>query len=336
MARWRRFLAFFILAVTLTMSLLLSSCGENYKSVGTCAGFDVYEDEYRFVTMQYKYMMQSEYGSDIWSDPQKAEQYRDELTQYVLKNLTVNYAVLSLAEEAGFSLKDSDVSKLVESRLKNYKQEIEQAGYDYKSFLAENYMTEHYYKFVLGCDVLETQLIYTYADDLGIIKYSSVSEESLSEFYDFVMDGGFILTYHIYVKNDPGEDIEANRNRAEEARDLLVSGQKTVSEMVGGTYNEDVYETKPYCFTRGEMDAKYENAAFALAVGEVSPVIETGDGFYVIIRQPMTSEYASTNIKSLLAQYQYQAMQEILDAVKADLSVELNEYGKSIDLVALK
>ena len=197
-------------------------------------------------------------------------------------------------------------------------------------------MTEHYYRFVLGCDVLETQLIYTYADDLGIIPYSSMDTKSMDNFYRFIMDGGFVMTYHVFVRNDPGENVEENRQKAEEARRMIVSGEKTISQMVGGTYNDDIYETRPYCFTKGEMDEKYEEASFALKVGEVSPVVETDEGFFVIVRQELTSDYASENIKTLLAQYQYQAMQEILDKTKAELTVELNDYGKSIDLATMK
>ena len=313
-----------------------ASCGTvTYKSVGTCAGFEVYEDELRFVTLQYRQMMADEYGSDIWTDPQKTEQYREELYRNVLNNLTVNYAVLDLARDVGYNQDDEDVRKLVETRLSGYKNELANYGYGYDEFLSEAGLTDRLYRFILTCDILETQLIFSYANDLGIIDYCDVSEADKQEFYDFVVGGGFVLTYHVFVRNDEGEDVEANRARAEEARDYLVSGRKTISQMVGSNYNEDLTETKPYCFTRGEMDPAYEEAAFRLKVGEVSPVVQTDRGFYVIVRQDLTPSYATTNLTTLLQQYQYQAMSEILEAHQKELSVTLNEYGTSLDLVTL-
>ena len=326
-----------ILLITAAVLVLCASCGAvSYKSVGTCAGFEVYEDELRFVTLQYRQMMADEYGEDIWTDPKKAESYREELYRNVLGNLTVNYAVLDLARDVGYNADDEDVKRLVETRLAGYKTELANYGYDYDQFLAEANLTDRLYRFTLTCDILEGQLIYAYANDLGIIDYCDVTAQDKQKFYDFVIGGGFVLTYHVFVRNDEGEDTEANRSKAAEAREFLVSGKKTISQMVGSNYNEDLTETKPYCFTKGEMDPVYEEAAFKLDVGEISPVVETERGFYVIVRQDLTPSYATTNLSTLLQQSQYQAMSEILEAHQKELSVTLNEYGESLDLVSLK
>ena len=102
-----------VLLALCALTALCASCGTvTYKSVGTCAGFEVYEDELRFVTLEYRQMMANEYGQDIWTDPEKAERYREELYRNVLNNLTVNYAVLDLARDVGYNQDDEDGKKL--------------------------------------------------------------------------------------------------------------------------------------------------------------------------------------------------------------------------------
>ena len=38
-------------------------------------------------------------------------------------------------------------------------------------------------------------------------------------------------------------------------------------------------------FQRGDLERAFEAAAFRLAVGELSPVIETAAGFHVVLRK---------------------------------------------------
>ena len=75
---------------------------------------------------------------------------------------------------------------------------------------------------------------------------------------------------------------------------------------IAGKYNDDFADMgNGYYFLRGEMDTVYEDAAFKLANYEVSGVVETEDGYYIIMRLPdynlfHTSEFVETLIPNAL------------------------------------
>ena len=83
---------------------------------------------------------------------------------------------------------------------------------------------------------------------------------------------------------------------------------------------------------KGYFDKAYENAAFELEIGEVSPVVETQDGFYIIQRMELNKGYMEDNLDALKGIYFECKMYEIIGAYADELDFELNEYGKTIDL----
>ena len=80
-----------------------------------------------------------------------------------------------------------------------------------------------------------------------------------------------ILVNHEYEAKDLLKKIEQGENFEDLARDysLCPSGKE------GGYLGE---------FTRGKMVPSFEKAAFALNVGEVSPIVRTQFGFHLIKR----------------------------------------------------
>ena len=93
----------------------------------------------------------------------------------------------------------------------------------------------------------------------------------------------------------------------------------------------------PYYIVRDVYDERVEAAAFALPeVGAVSEVIESEDGFYVLVRAAETKTSLLTSVSSLLSSYQWAKTEQLVEKKKATLTIELNEYGKSIDLLAIQ
>ena len=106
-------------------------------------------------------------------------------------------------------------------------------------------------------------------------------------------------TLHIYIANDAGDDVEANRAKAESILAELKGGADFNTLI--GRHSEDFYmtTTSGYYFTRGEMNESYEKAAFALKENEVSGVVATDNGFYIIKRLPKQQSYINTNFETL-------------------------------------
>ena len=80
------------------------------------------------------------------------------------------------------------------------------------------------------------------------------------------------------------------------------------------------------------MDKAYEDAAFALEVGEISPVVETEEGFYIIQRIEMSDTYMLGNIEAMKNVYFECKMYEEINAAVEELVFEFNEYGKTLSL----
>jgi len=122
-------------------------------------------------------------------------------------------------------------------------------------------------------------------------------------------------------------DVEVGENV------IVTSGP--LESFIGTKYNQDMSSCE-YYFPKGYMEDNYERAAFALAIGEVSEVVETEEGFYVIQRLEPEEAYFETHMETLIEMYIVGKINLEFDAYAKMLSFEPNEYGKSLVLSELK
>jgi hypothetical protein len=307
----------------------IRSSKEELTPVGTVAGHEVLYEELRYLTLKYREAMAMTYGETIWDTAESRELYRAELEKAVMDNITSNYAVLALCDEV--QIKHTE--KAIEEAVQKYVQEtVDQLGgmKVYREQMESEFLTDHFFRFSLAVSFCETELMYVYTDDLGLI------ERDEDKIYDMIMGGDFARTLHIYIENNPGDDVEKNRALAQDIRRQIDEGEKFNTLI--GRHSEDFYmtTTNGYYFTHGEMVKEYEDAAFALEIGAISDVIETADGFYIIQRLEPQTEYVLSNLSTLIDQYQYAMLYNMIDEKQAELSLIWNDYGKTLDLTTLK
>jgi hypothetical protein len=330
----------FTLILTLLLAItMLAGCSksskpikpseQDIKVVATCGGYDIYYEELRYVTMSYKEQMASLYGKDIWTDPEKIAVYQPMLLDKIRTSLTVNYAILALCAEVNIDIEEKAIQDSVQEMID---QTIAEVGgrKNYIDLLEQMYMTDHFVRFTLATDMCETELAYAMMDLEQII-------DNEKDFLPWALnDENFCATFHLYIINDAGDDVEANYALAQEALQMLENG-KPIKEMIATKYNEDVYETgTPYHFTHGEYEEVYEQAAFALDIGERSGIIEAEGGFYIIERQPLSEAYITKNLTELLQRYQYAQVELLISERRKELTVDWTEYGQSLDLLNMK
>jgi hypothetical protein len=220
--------------------------------------------------------------------------------------------------EAGIKTTDSvtkqDVNAYVDSIIKALGGEEE-----YKAYLAECYMTDAVVRFNNALD----SCVYRY--------FEKISEEWDKEAYDAVMaKDGFIRTRSIFVRNDDGESVAENRKTAERVLSEIKGG-KPLTSFIGKKENQD-YGSCDYYFMKGYFEEEYEEAAFALEVGEVSEVVETDGGFYIIERVEPDDGYFLDNLNALKSIYVECKMYEVINEAADRIEFEFNDYGKTIDL----
>ena len=310
------------------------------KTVATCNGYDIPYEELRFVTMFYKDMLTDQYGADIWNDPTTAEQYRAELEQLVSENLNENYIVLSTCRNLGIPTEGSEIDDYVDGQMEELRASFD-SNKEYEEWLAEHWMTEHYMRFSISISYLESAIYYTLLDnDLYTYRH-----DNINEFLDYVeFSGDYVRVIHVYIENvegeDPAENLAKARAISEELKGIanLEERRAKMSEYIGSSVNDDLYSISGdgYYFTRGEMDEVYEEAAFSLEIGDISDPVVCSGGNFVLMRLTPEEEYIIKNAQTLLNNYHSVALGIYEEQFRPDCVIQFNEYGQSIDLVAMQ
>lgn len=332
---------------------------DDLRVVGTVGGYEVLYDEFRYVVLSCKSILSDKYGKDVWSDPEAAAALLPTLEEMVAERITANYAVLLLCDANGHTnaLSDKDAVRYVNetvdeaiymhARAAGLEVEVKKKGLDkvsykygkgaldkakelYKKSLAEYYITERVMRLTLGVEHAFSKLseILTYTK--GEIIHKSEDIEA------FMKSDEFICTRHVFIEKSDKVDREAAKKLAEEAYGKYLDGA-SFDSLVGSKYNSDM--TMPYngyYFTRGEMDEAYEEAAFALGVGDVSEIVETDSGFFIIQRYPKDNAYMVENLEAFANQIVYSLVDRKVRALQSSLILEKNEFGRSLNILELE
>ena len=330
-----------IIFVLVMLAGALTSCGSPVKAktvVGKVGEFEVRYEELYFLSVNYAQILDARYGEYSTLDEQARAAYDAELCELVYENVVTNHAILTLCKKYGLTLDSEGLDERVDKYVENMiATEFGGSRSDYKNSLSEYGMTENYVEFTAAVDLLYSDLLTKLLED-GTIPNGD--DEVIS-----IINEDFICTWHIMVANDEGDDIAENRALIEEALKKYNDGKMSMFELIGSKYNEDL--SVPFegnYIARGHADKEYENAAFALEVGEISGVVEsrgvTANGdrvscFYLIKRLPIDMDYVKANLYELKEIYYDGVMASMLDEVRATLSFEPNEYCKSLTLTSL-
>lgn len=332
MTKWIRFAAVLLLCLLLIVPLTSCADARMKKTIGTCAGYEVPYGELRYITMINRELMKNAYGEDIWTDPAKTAQYLPELESIIWDNLRNNYAVLALCAKYGLTKDDLYSDAIQDAVDQKIKEAIEQYGSKsaFRKAMKEQYMTEDFVRFALAVTQLENELLHVLTDDLSVIF------PTVEPFVAWLEEGNYVRVQHVFIENDKDESIEENRALAESVRSQLLQGEN-IATFINSAINEDLYNTAPYYLVRDVYVEEMEDAAFRLHyVGDVSEVVETDRGFYVLVRIEDDRSALYSASLSLLESYQWAKLEEMVNETKNTLKVELNDYGKGLDLLKIK
>lgn len=344
-----------ILATVLAFNWIspIESTEEEARVVGTVGNFEVRYEELRYVTLLHKASLDVEIGKyDELDEIGKAE-YEEKLNERVMADIKNNYVILSLCERYGINTDSYSASSYVNDGIKNVvKTDFDGSVAKYKEWLAENNITDSVLRLLFKVEFLEGELLdYIDENDMGI----EYGEQNLTEFIEYVMESeDWVRTVHVFYprKLDNtdwySEEYLASYNgftMAQAARDAVVGSSWKEEVRADAMYSEigrapmiegiSTTGNGAY-FTVGQMGDEYETAAFALDEYGVSDVVETEDGYYVIMRLPKQEDDVKAQAETLLSYYRYAVLKEQMDAEEGSLTFEGNEYFDSFELIDVK
>lgn len=333
-----RYIAFTLL-LTVILSLLCACSSSRavpagklaLTEVGSVGDYTVLYEEYYFLAQNY--LESAREGFDGTDDELRAH-----VKELVEKDIVINHAILTLCEKEGVEYSRKELDDSVQTVIDEMIASDFGDRDTYLEVLEESHMTDHYVRFVTEVDVIYSMLPLKLAENGKL----DTDDEAVSEY----VKENFVRTWHIMIANDTGDDAKENLATAENALARLQSGETTMYKLIGSKDNEDVFmPVNGYCFAKGAMDEAYEDAAFALEIGEYSDVVsakgENGVGeqldcYYVIQRLDITDEYVSDNYDDIYTAYSDAIVYEELSKVSATLEFVPNAFADSLDILDLK
>lgn len=344
--KFLRAAALFVVCIMLVCSLPSCANAKNKKAVAKSGDYEIPYEQLRFVTMTYKAELDARHGDGnaangtIWDDPTTAEKYRAELEELVWGTIREDYAILQACAARGIGREAFEGKEIKNTVDEMVDEEIAQfaSKREYKDFLERVYATENILRFKYALDEMKYLLRASMKKDGAFLTEEQAFEEWLRN-----GNGAYVQHFLLYHESD--EEKEANRATLEDARQKLISGEWTLEQCIN-LANEDLSNVAPYFMIRNMHKDALVDAAVALEnVNDVSEVVEVEGALYVLVRmeeEPILGASGtmesplSIKLTQLLSDYQWAIVGDAVEAAKASLTIELTDYGKGIDLVAMK
>ncbi|MBO4770452.1 MAG: peptidylprolyl isomerase [Clostridia bacterium] len=309
-------------AILMVFVLALSSCSqvldisakpEDSRTVVRIGSTKINRDYYYYVFMN---TWSDLCGGDmdlIYGDPVM----QAELNDMVLETLSRNTAIEQLAKKHGVKL-TSEEKELIKSRLDALKNDPES---DYAESLKSNYMTEYTLEYVQSFEVLWGK-VYSYVTDIGngIVPCSGDDvKKSFSE------DFGRIK--YVMVSKDREDALDIARTVA------TLTDREEFEELIrqyNDDANMDALVDDGYYFIKGQIIPDVEEAVAEMETGQISPVIDTDIGYFIIKKFEPEQSYLDSNYKSVEEKYlakQFNAMvDEIMDGFSIKYTALYREF----------
>ncbi|MBO4702592.1 MAG: peptidyl-prolyl cis-trans isomerase [Lachnospiraceae bacterium] len=286
--RKRLFDRFKILISVFLSVILLTACDRTVVVTGGFAEGEVFRintlscsrSEMNIYLTNMANAYEATFGEQIWSTSAGNTTIEDAFKETVLAKVTRIKVLNLMAKEEKITLSGDE------------KKSLKKAAKAYMKTLSKNEKTE------LGAD---EDLVYQMYSEYALAEkvYNSIVDEVNFEISDddarsITVEQIFIKTYHEDTHGRLTDYSDAAKAEAKER--ALAIREKAVTESdfesLCALYNEEDESTHTY--RRGEMPETYENVAFALEEGEISYVITTDDGYY-IVKCISTYERKATN-----------------------------------------
>jgi foldase protein PrsA len=314
-----------VAATLLAMLLFLTGCGaENATKVVLTTGFKKDEifriedascmmPEIMVYLTNTQNQYESVYGKEIWETDLDGETLESNVKDTVLARIAQVKSMTLLAEQRGVVLNAVE------------QEQTSRAAKAYYESLSETEIQ------LLGVTQELLQAMYQeYA--LAQKVYRQIIHDINPEISDD--EARTIVVQHILIKtyttDGTGKRVEytdaskaAAYEKAQEILAIALEGKQDFETLIS-KYSEDTNVS--YSFGKGEMDPAFETAAFNLAGGEISQVIESQSGYHIIkCISTFDREQTDRNKVKIVEQRRKEVFGQEYDAFVETLTRKLND-----------
>lgn len=251
----------FLLLIVTGCTKVRFTTGVSQNEFAKSRNFVISTEVADIIFSEQKYSYEKLFNNNIWSE-EIGNMTVEEYVVDSVKKLITNLVYLNqIAEDMQITLTDEEKRK-IEETAENYVKDIEGTSLE---------AVKNLYEMIL----ISEKTFYALTDDVD-------TEVSTDEARVISVQYIFIST----VKKDENgklvdmSESEYNRTqkRAKEIWQMVKDGGDVISLAVENS-DDSVYTME---FGRGQYLKKFEDAAFALEIGDISNVVETEHGFYII------------------------------------------------------
>lgn len=221
-------------------------------------------------------------------------------------NMVLQYHSIEVgAAEAGIALTDADKQAIAEQKASDITTLCGEGATedDLYAYLAEQYVTPELYEYFSGITAL-------YTSGFDQLYGENGKDYSDKDAMSFAEENGYMTAKHILISTVDAEgaalDDAAKAEKKAAADDLLaqitaVEDQDERLELFDKLMNEKSEDPglasypDGYCFTAAEMVEEFSTAAAALEDYGVSDVVESSNGYHIILRLPTTPDTVIAN-----------------------------------------
>ncbi len=318
----------------------VSSTKEEKATVFTVNGkYKAPYELYRFVFLN---TLRAQGDASGWDEAKRAEVF-SVCDTAARKEIARIYTVLSLCNEYGVDPYDKEIDKKISDSVTEAI-DAEEIGYGtkekYLEVLAESYMTDSVFRFYLRLDFAEEKL----AKAMQIASFVKEDAETVKTY--FKSDATVHATW-IYIPYGSA----AYENFTKEMLDALVNSAKTATDEAFVSTAQQYLQTlympdelaEGFYFGKYQLDSYFQKlteTAFALAEGETSNLVHSGDGVYIVRRLPKDAEYIDNaeNLELLREYYLLDSFYRIISEKSAEtlLTLKSEKAYASITLDSVK
>ncbi len=299
----------------------------------TVGGVDIRFDEYRYMFKYYESMYANNYGitADLWEgNEQNFAVFKDSVKADLIEQ---NFGNI-VAKKYDVTLDDEDYEQ-VDEYMEEEKAQFESEEDFYNALKASGIKEELLRNLITSSVMSEKVYQELYAgENARLIPSDDEIKQDIKDNY--------VRVYHLLISNEHFADTEGYENADEEALKAAAKtfAEEKLAEIQAGA---DVYEVAQevgddpgmhdnpdgYLFTYGKMVPEFEEASFALEMGEISGLVETDYGYHIITRIEQDS-YVEENFDEVRKQYVNDRFNTEVNQMLADAEIVYSEYYDDI------